>query len=81
MNFSYIIVGLYSSARELLEYITFTISYFYFIFIASNPDEKVKVSFTTSIWSRDMLTRVLSGQVTTERSSSNASLPPRGKHV
>ena len=60
--------------------------YFYhflihFIFTAANWHEVVKFSFTTSFRSSDMLMRALSGQLTAESSSSNASLPPRGKHV
>ena len=66
-------IALYSPATELLEYITFNISLIYFIFITSYPDERVKLSFTASIRTRDMLNRVLSGQMTAERDCLTAS--------
>ena len=66
-------IAVYSPARELLEYITFTISLIYFIFIFSYPDDRVKLSFNASIRSRDMLNRLLSRQVTAEKGSLTAS--------
>ena len=66
-------IALYLPAIEHLEYIIFITLKIYFIFIAANLDEKVKLSFAASIRSRDILMRVLSRQVTAERGSFTAS--------
>ena len=74
-------IALYSAAIERPEYSTFTFSLIYCLFVTSYPYDRVKLSFTASIRSRDMLIPVLSRQVTAERSSSIASLTPRYKRL
>ena len=66
-------IALYLSAIEHQEYIIFITLKIYFIVIAANPDDKVKLSFAAPIRSRDMLIRLLSRQVTAERGSLTAS--------
>ena len=66
-------IELYSSAIEHHEYISFITLKIYFIVIAANPDDKVKLSFAASIRSREMLIRLLSRQVTAKKVSLTAS--------